>query len=494
MQALLLINNSVFYFHLFRNRLLLFIIVFAISLSGQTQKDTPVKPELIVKNKYYDLDKLPASFHRERREALRNLMPDSSVAVIFAAPIRNRSNDVDYEYHQDPDFYYLTGLIEPHSVLFVFKTNQDFDSIQTNELLFGQDHDPAEELWIGKRKGLKGIKSDYDITEVLENDQFADFHIDFSQYSRVFYHKSNNDIRDDITKRGDLASLIKHFQQKIDTVSNLEKDEFSLKEMMAALRQIKQPAEIELMKKAIEITCEAQEELMKAVLPGMREYETEAVIEYIFKKRGAEYPGFPSIQGGGENSCVLHYVHNRKTLTWDDLLVSDVGAEYHGYTADVTRTIPVAGEFSKEQLAIYSIVLSAQKAGIEKCVPGNKFWEPHKAAKAVIVEGLRKLGIINSAGEVGKYFMHGTSHYLGLDVHDVGLFGSLKAGNVITVEPGIYIAEGSDCDEKWWNIGVRIEDDILITNTGFEILSDCVPKEIEEIQEMMTKESLFHVE
>ena len=217
----------------------------------------------------------------------------------------------------------------------------------------------------------------------------------------------------------------------------------------------------------------------------MTEYQTEAIVEYVFKHHGAEYPGFPSIQGSGENSCILHYTSNRKPLYSNNLLVSDIGAEYHGYTADVTRTLPVDGKFSPEEKAIYNIVLEAQQAGIDACKKGNKFWDPHKAAQAVIAKRLLELGIIKHSYEVNKYFIHGTSHYLGLDVHDAGLYNSLQPGNVITVEPGIYIPAGSDCDPKWWNIGVRIEDDILITEDQPEVLSSKAPRKVEEIENLM---------
>jgi Xaa-Pro aminopeptidase len=232
---------------------------------------------------------------------------------------------------------------------------------------------------------------------------------------------------------------------------------------------------------------------MQNIKPDMAEYETEAIIEYVFKSNGAEYPGFPSIQGSGENSCILHYTSNRRPLKNGGLLVSDVGAEYRGYTADVTRTIPPSGKFSKEERIIYELVYEAQSRAIDSAKVGVSFWFPHMVAQKIIAQGLMDLGIISSKSDVRKYFMHGTSHYLGLDVHDPGLYKQLKENQLITVEPGIYIAEGSDCDPKWWNIGVRIEDDILIKNEGPVILSDKSPRSIEDIEKMMSKkeDSLF---
>jgi Xaa-Pro aminopeptidase len=224
----------------------------------------------------------------------------------------------------------------------------------------------------------------------------------------------------------------------------------------------------------------------------MTEYQAQAILEYFFKHFGAEYPGFPSILGAGENSCILHYVTNRRTLADGDLLVADVGAEYHGYTADVTRTLPVNGKFSPEQKIIYDIVLEAQTAGIKAARAGNKFTEPHNKATEIIQKRLMEQGIIKSPMEHRLYFMHGTSHYLGLDVHDAGLYGSLAPGNVITVEPGVYIPEGSPCDPKWWNIGVRIEDDILITKGEPVNLSGAAPRTTEQIEALMKEESLFN--
>lgn len=436
----------------------------------------------------FDTDLLSKEFHKGRREALRTLMADNSVAVFFSAPIRNKSNDVYYPYHQNPDFYYLTGFTEPDAVLVIFKKQQDFDGNVTDEIIFVPEKNPAAEVWTGRRLGVKGVKDTLGIGMVLENKSFADFKFSFSKYDKVYYMSFKDDWKDVKDNSGQLHSLIGHFKSKIDYASS-NKDNTSLKEMMAALREKKLPEELILLRKAIDITCKAQLELMKALEPGMAEYQSEAVLEYFFKNQGSEKVGFPSILGGGENTCILHYISNRKKLMSKDLLVSDVGAEYHGYTADVTRTMPVNGKFNKQQKIIYEIVLEAQLAGIDACINGNEFRAPHKAAMAVIQKRLMELGIIKKAEDAQKYFFHGTSHYLGLDVHDAGLFGKLIPGNVITVEPGIYIPAGSDCDLQWWNIGVRIEDDILITSDKPEVLSGSLPKTVSEIESIMAMPS-----
>lgn len=434
----------------------------------------------------YDDDLLPASFHHNRREALREKMPEKSVVVLFSAPIKNRSNDVDYEYHQDPNFYYLSGLREPHSVLVIFKEQQLIDGVNTNEILFVQDRDPKSEVWNGKRLGVEGAKQILGFETVFKNYEFSKTDLLLDTLENIFYTKDKGDVRDHFGKR-DLYDLLESFYERIE--KNKDKtNPYKLNSWMAKLRQDKQEEELVLMRKAIDITCKAQRELMKALEPNMKEYQTEALVEFHFKYEGAEYTGFPSIHGSGENSCILHYTENRRPMTKNDLLVSDIGAEYHGYTADVTRTLPTNGKYSEEQKIIYNLVLEAQDSGIAKCKVGNGFWAPHKAATEVIAKGLIKLGIIENEKDVRKYFMHGTSHYLGLDVHDVGDMSKLSAGEVITVEPGIYIAAGSPCHEKWWNIGVRIEDDILITEGEPENLSDCVPRTIPEIEAIMNAE------
>lgn len=438
----------------------------------------------------YDTDLLPKEFHQGRRDSLRKLMPDSSVAVFFANPVRNRANDVDYLYSQDPNFYYLTGLTEPNSMLILFKEKQEIGKEFTNEIIFVQHRDPKKEAWNGRRLGVDGVKQKLGFKVVKVNNEFADLDIDFSKFRKVMHLKFYDDVRDDKDDRGDLYSLIRHFRSKTE-YKRKNKDDFELSLLMARLREVKTTEELILMRKAINMTCDAHAELMRSMHPGMKEYQAQAVVEYIFKKNGSEYPGFPSIVGGGENSCILHYNTNRKALSGKNILVCDIGAEYHGYTADVTRTMPVDGKFSEQEKIIYNIVLEAQTAGIKACKPGAEFRAAHKAAQAVIQKRLLELQIIKKPDDFLTFFFHGTSHYLGLDVHDAGLFGRLAPGNVITVEPGVYIPAGSDCDPKWWDIGVRIEDDILIREDGCEVMSACVPKTIEEIEALMQQNGLF---
>lgn len=438
----------------------------------------------------YDKDFPTASFHMGRRQALREKMAPNSVAFVFANPVRNRNNDVDFKYSQNPDFFYLTGLTEPNAVVVIFKEVQSFDSISTNELIFVQPRDPNMESWSGKRLGTAGVQNKLGIKHAFNNTLFRDFKFDFKSLQKIYHSWFYDDVRDDTYDTGDLYSLIFHFKEKIKEEKD-KIDAYGLYNRMAELRENKTNEEIVLMRKAVDITIASHADMIRSVEPGMAEYHAQALVEFGFTFNGSEYTGYPSIVGAGENSCILHYFTNRKKFSSSDMLVVDAGAEYHGYTADVTRTIPVDGTFSEEQKIIYNLVLEAQNEGIKACKKGNAFRDPHNAAVEVIKKGLKKHGIIKNESEFQKYFFHGTSHYLGLDVHDPGTYQRLKPTQIITVEPGIYIPEGSPCDKKWWNIGVRIEDDILITETEPDNLSGKLPRTVTEIEKLMAEPGIL---
>jgi Xaa-Pro aminopeptidase len=502
-------------------------------------------------------DYLPADFHKDRRDAVKAKLPPKTAVVLFANAERNRANDVDYVYHQDPNFYYLTGYKEPNAVLILFSEMQiDASGNTFDEIFYVQERNARAEQWTGKRLGVEGAKEKLGFNMVFNGSEFENFPLDFTLFDHVSFVDFQNDYRD---KPGtaDLFDLVKTFKVKanypadynpirnqlykriaetsatnsdevaetiqryMERYPELQEDDLLndfveansedirdeiknkvlvvqrssnldssiLPSVMAELRQDKTPEELKLLKKAIEISAVGQIEVMKAMHPNMSETEIQGVHEYVYKKYGAEYEGYPSIVGGGHNGCILHYIENNKTKVGDDLVLMDLGAEYHGYTADVTRTIPANGKFSPEQKAIYDIVYDAQEAGIAASVVGASFGEPHKAALEVVTQGLLDLGIIKDAKEARTYFPHGTSHYLGLDVHDAGTYQAFKPNQVITVEPGIYIPENSDCDEKWWGIAVRIEDDILITEDGPVNLSAMAPRTTEAIEEIMKQPS-----
>ncbi len=446
-------------------------------------------------------DFLKSEFHQSRRELLRADLPANSVAVFFANPVRNRANDVDFLYHQDPDFFYLTGYREPNSILLIFKDPQNSPERNTyNEIIFVQPRNEMAEMWTGRRMGSKGVKDKLAILQSFDNNTFKDYAIDFSKFEKVLFYDFENDVRDTRTE-GDLYDLIQWFKikaaypdkntQSLSVEPKRENlDTKSLDPIIAGIRGIKTEEELVLLRKAVNISAIGQVEVMKAMKPGMSEREIQGIHEFVFKKYEAEYEGYPSIVGAGHNGCILHYIDNYKpNVTNDELILMDLGAEYHGYTADITRTIPVSGTFTPEQKQIYDLVYNAQEAAIQACKPGVSFKEIGKIARDIINEGLADLGIIDSATQRNRYYPHGLSHHIGLDVHDKGEYNVLKPNMAITVEPGIYIPEGSDCDEKWWKIAVRIEDDVLITEDGFELLSSMAPRKSDEIEALMKQPS-----
>src|SRR6185436_4015217 len=348
------------------------------------------KPSVKVKSPdaLYDIDPLPAQFHKERRDSLRNRMPENSVAVFFASPIRNRSNDVDYEYHQDPNFYYYTGYQQPDALVIIYKEPHTIDGITSNEFIFADDRDPLKETWTGKIPSKEEVTNTSGIQNVFINTDFEAADLDFNSISKILV-KYPSDINENTREKGSTGWLLSKFKDKTKPVS-ASQDRVTLAKINAALREIKTGEELELLQKAISITCAGFIEALKAAEPGMTEYQLEAINEYYWHKAGSEYAGYPSIVGGGENSCVLHYETNRKRIEPNDIIVMDMGAEYHGYTADVTRSFPAKGKFSPEQKLIYQLVYDAQKAGIDACVPGNSFNKPHEAAAKVLLDGLTK--------------------------------------------------------------------------------------------------------
>lgn len=496
----------------------------------------------------YFEDGLGADFHRKRRQALRDLMPKNSVAVIFTNPVKNRSNDVDFIFHPNTDFFYLTGFREPNSVLLIFSETMDFDGISTDEILYVQPRDPRAEQWNGKRLGVEGVKeklgfeqvflhSDFGKTPTivfLKFDKILSFNLGKTQeessanaplaemmnnfksaagypeeISEVTMEMYDLILATEIENSANVAQVIGRYQR---TYPEVEKDPIlkdfvnadspekrmavknqipesklnisALPKMMDQLREVKTAEEIEMLKKAVKISAIGQIEVMKAAKVGMAEREIQGIHEFIYKRYGAESVGYPSIVGGGNNGCILHYIDNDLKSVDQRLLLMDLGAEWKGYTADVTRTIPISGKFNEEEKAIYELVLKSQEAGIALCKIGTDFSEIGQVTRQIINDGLADLGIIKK-GERHNYFPHGTSHHLGLDVHDRGGYGPLKEGTVLTVEPGIYIPEGSNCDKKWWGIAVRIEDDIWVTQNGPINLSSDAPRTVEAIEQMM---------
>lgn len=439
-------------------------------------------------------DDLGPEFHKKKRQEFRSLMPANSVAFIFTSPIMKRSNDTDYMYHQDPNFYYLTGWREPHGVLVIFKDDQ-FDSDGSyNEIMYVRERNEYREMWDGRRLGIKGAKK-MSFDRVKLRSEFIENTVPIENFSNILNTNIRDDVRDFKDDKYDLFDIQNKFQEIVskkesDILGDLNKQfiSTSINQIMSKLRQTKDPLEIELLTKAIRISALAQIEVMRAIHNDMTEREVQGIHEFIYRKYGAAHEGYNSIVGAGGNACVLHYVTNEDMDIKDKLILMDVGAEYRGYTADVTRTIPVNGKFNNEQKIIYDLVYKSQEEAIKEAIIGNSFNDIYLKSYDIIAKGLIDLGIINDYREARKYYPHGVSHHIGLDVHDPGS-RDLMENMVITVEPGIYIPENSNTDPKWWNIGVRIEDDILITNSGPVNLSIDAPRRSDEIEVIMAQDS-----
>ena len=437
----------------------------------------------------YDEDYLSADFHRSRRAAVVAQLPGNSLVVLFGAPMRNRSNDMDYEYRQASDFLYLTGSEEPGSALILAPGGLEVDGERVHEILFVPPRDPAREVWDGRRFGAERAMQRLGVELALDAMRFAEILVPLLQNAQHrVYHLG---FPDGVPERSVLYDQLAAFMDNVDPAALAGAGTGSaapLRGVLDGLRAIKSDEEMTALRRAIDITTEAHREVMQQVRAGWAEYEIEALVEYTFKRNGSEQPGFNSIVGSGENSTILHYMTNRRVTEPGDVVVIDIGAEVHGYSADVTRTIPVSGTYSPEQRAIYELVYRAQEAGIRATRAGNPFFASNNEASRVLAEGLAELGLISSAADTGglrRFFMHGTSHYLGLDVHDVGSYGPLRPGEVVTIEPGIYIPVAADIDPKWWNIGVRIEDDVLVTDGDPVILSGGAPRQIDDVEALM---------
>ena len=462
----------------FKNTLFLLLILLSINYS-YTQE-------------YFD--DLGPEFHKKKRQEFRSLMPTNSVAFIFTSPIMKRSNDTDYMYHQDPNFYYLTGWREPHGVLVIFKDDQ-FDSDGSyNEIMYVRERNEYREMWDGRRLGIEGAKKML-FDRVKLRSEFIENTIPTDNFTNILNTNIRDDVRDFKDDIYDLFDIQTKFQDIVskkesDMLGDLNKQFFSssINQIMSKLRQTKDPLEIELLTKAIRISALAQIEVMKAIHNDMTEREVQGIHEFIYRKYGAAHEGYNSIVGAGGNACVLHYETNEDMDIKDKLILMDVGAEYRGYTADVTRTIPVNGKFNNEQKIIYDLVYKSQEEAIKEAIIGNSFNDIYLKSYDIIAKGLIDLGIINDYREARKYYPHGVSHHIGLDVHDPGS-RDLMENMVITVEPGIYIPENSNTDPKWWNIGVRIEDDILITSSGPVNLSIDAPRRSDEIEVIMAQDS-----
>ncbi|PMB40561.1 Xaa-Pro aminopeptidase [Fischerella thermalis CCMEE 5205] len=430
--------------------------------------------------------------YKQRREALMAKIGNGT-AIFRSAPTAVMHNDVEYNFRQDSDFFYLTGFNEPQAVAILAPHHPEHRFV-----LFVQPKDREQEIWSGYRCGVEAAKEIYGADEAYP---IAELDEKLPQYlekaDRIYYRLGRDRAFND--------KILNHWQCLMRTYPKRGTGPIAIEDtspILHSMRLIKSQAELELMRKAADIAVEAHNHAMQFTAPGLYEYEVQAEIEHIFRKRGAMGPAYPSIVASGVNACVLHYVENNRQMQDNELLLIDAGCAYAYYNSDITRTFPVGGKFTPEQKILYEIVLAAQKQAIAQVQPGNPYNLFHDTAVRVLTEGLVEIGILK--GEIDKlieeekykpFYMHRTGHWLGLDVHDVGVYQHgdnpqiLQPGQVVTVEPGLYIVPDTkpaqdqpEIDQRWVGIGIRIEDDVLVTPTGNEILTAGVPKEIEDLE------------
>jgi Xaa-Pro aminopeptidase len=417
-------------------------------------------------------------------------MGPDAVAILLGTGMVTRSRDTDYPFRQDSDFWYLTGFDHPNAIALI---RSDDGPPYT---LFVEPRDREMETWTGYRPGVEGAKRDHEADEAYPTGEFRERLPSLVSGARRIYHMLGRDAAIDATLTRSQDELRLRSRQGTEPAEAI----LDPRSITHAMRWIKEPAELDIMRRAADISREAHAEGARLAQPGAHEYELEAAIEYAFRRRGARGAAYTTIVGGGANATVLHYVRNDQKLRRGELVLIDAGCELEGYASDVTRTWPIGGEFSGPGRAIYEVVLAAQQASLEACAPGRTLPEIHDASVRAIVEGLVELGLL--AGDPAElaareahrpFYMHGTSHWLGLDVHDAGAYKlageprPLEPGVVFTVEPGIYIAPNSEgVDERFRGIGVRIEDDVAITADGHENLTAAIPKDPDEVEALVS--------
>lgn len=426
----------------------------------------------------------------DRRKRLLSKMRQG-VAVIATAPERYRNRDTHYPYRFDSYFYYLTGFSEPEAVLVLIATG---DENTSQQILFCRDKDVERETWDGFRYGPEAAREAFGFDaahSIIRLDELAG---ELLANQPVVFHAFGQDVSWDQRVVGWINRVREQVRKGVSAPAGIQDIRYLLDEM----RLIKDGSELAIMREAARISAEAHKRAMRATRPGKYEYEIEAELLYEFRRQGAEAPAYTSIVAGGANACVLHYIQNDAPLQAGDLLLIDAACELHGYAADITRTFPINGRFSAAQKDVYQLVLAAQAAAIETVRPGSDWDAPHQAALRVLVQGFIDLNLCQGSPDAvietesyKRFYMHRTGHWLGLDVHDAGEYKqagqwrNLVSGMTLTVEPGCYIRPAEDIPEHFWNIGIRIEDDVAVTPNGHEVLTGAVPKQVAEIEEWM---------
>lgn len=425
-----------------------------------------------------------------RRAELMSKVGAKGVVILPAAPVYHRNGDTDYPYRQHSDFYYLTGFEEPEAVAVLLP-----NSVGGEFVLFSRVRDRAEEVWTGYRAGQEGARQVFKANKAFPIQEFEKILPDLLEdREEIHYTLGIQPQFDELILR-----VVNKLRGKIRRGVQSPFAFVDVAHTIHELRLLKSPAEVELMRQAADISAIAHQKAMQVCKPGMYEYELDAELAYEFKKKGALHVAYSSIVGSGPNTCILHYNDNNRLIEDHSLVLIDAGCEYQYYASDITRTFPANGRFSAEQKAIYELVLAAQLAAIKAIKPGAVWIDAQTVIVDILVEGLLDLGILKGKKNeiIDKqlyhaFYMHNSGHWLGLDVHDVGCYKiggawrQLEPGMVLTVEPGIYIsADSPGVDSRWHNIGVRIEDDVLVTPEGNDVLSTKAPKSINEIEAIM---------
>ena len=432
---------------------------------------------------------VPKKEFAERRKLLLKNMGKNTIGIVFSAPERLRNIAVPYPYRQNSDFYYLTGFNEPEAVAVFIPDRKEGEFV-----LFNRERDLLMETWNGRRSGQAGACKDYGANQAFSISKVNQIMPTLLGNKRALYLGMERDFEFDQRIMRWLEA-----SHKIREGINIPREFINIGRILHEMRLHKSKAEVATIRKAISISKEAYLNVMRVCRPGMFEYELEAELLYRFIKNGGRYTSFETIIGCGSNSCVLHYVDNKERLTDGELVLIDSGVEYECYSSDVTRTLPVNGCFNPEQRAIYQAVLDAQTAVIKSIRPGIKWNQLEFIAERMITKKLLELKILRgnlkellAKKSFRKFYMHHIGHWLGLDNKDPGLYKLddwrvLKPGMVFTVEPGIYINASDAVDKKWWNIGVRIEDNVLVTKSGCEVLTRDIPKTIEDVERCMRR-------
>ncbi len=430
-----------------------------------------------------------AEFKRRRKQLMAQI-GKNNIAIISSASMRPRNRDVDYPFRQDSDFYYLTGFNEPEALAVFIPERKEGEYI-----LFCREFDEKKALWEGAHAGLEGATDDYGADDSFPITDVADILPGLLENKSKVYYPMGRDSELD----HNLLEWLMHIRAQSRTGVTAPGELVSLEHILHEMRLLKSAAEIQLMKRAADVSAKGHVRAMQICQPGLFEYQLESELIYSFMQQGLRAVAYPSIVAGGKNACVLHYTENDAKLKRGDLLLIDAGAECDHYAADITRTFPVSGRFSPAQKQLYQLVLDAQLAAIEQIKPGLPWNLAHETAVKVITTGLVELGLLK--GRIPKlikdekykqFFMHRIGHWLGMDVHDVsdykieGEWRALEPGMVLTIEPGLYIPVNcKTVDKKWQGIGIRIEDDVLVTKNGYEVLTNGVPKTIAEIESIM---------